>query len=129
MTMLALKNADGVVLSTLAGLSRLGNLSYEECQAAILVLERPDTRSELTQEFDGRRVERVAGGWKILNHDKYRDLISKTKRRAYQASWQKEYRKRVKAGTEAGRKDGATRAIVDGLKEGNGAASGPDLQR
>ena len=95
-TMLALKNRDGLVMATMSGLKRLANLNAEEVEQAIAVLESPDTKSEINQEFEGRRIERCEGGWKILNHEKYRDLVSGAKRRAYQASWQKEYRKRLK---------------------------------
>jgi hypothetical protein len=116
-TMLALKNRDGLVLSTMSGLKRLANLTIEECEKAIKVLEAPDKKSEITQEFDGRRVERREGGWMILNHEKYRDMVQTTKRRAYQANWQKGYRDRVKKSKDDGYKDGATTAVAEGLKE------------
>lgn len=91
-TLLALKDADGVVMGTTVGLARLANLQYEECAKALKVLEGPDKRSDTLQEFDGRRIEKVEGGWRILNHAKYREMIQTIKRREYQRQKQAEYR-------------------------------------
>lgn len=99
-TLLALKDADGLVVATTAGLSRLSNLTFEECVEAIKVLESPDLRSDQNQEFEGRRIERIDGGWKILNHKKYRDMIQSIRRKEYQADWQADYRERMKAEKE-----------------------------
>jgi hypothetical protein len=116
-TMLALKNRDGLVIATMSGLKRLANLKAEEVESSVAVLEAPDTKAELTQEFQGRRIERCEGGWRILNHEKYRDLVSGTKRRAYQASWQKGYRDRKKMAKQQGYKDGVEQVIDEGLNE------------
>lgn len=95
-TLLALKDADGVVMGTTVGLARLANLQYEECAKALKVLEGPDKRSDTLQEFDGRRIEKVEGGWRILNHAKYREMIQTIKRREYQRQKQAEYREKRK---------------------------------
>lgn len=86
-TMLAMKDAEGVVHGTLAGLTRLANLSEEETREAVQILESPDTRSDTHQEFDGRRIERVEGGWRVLNHHKYRDMVQAIKKREYNRKW------------------------------------------
>lgn len=97
-TMLALKDANGMVTSTISGLKRMANLeTVEECAEAMKILESPDTRSDHVQEFDGRRVERVEGGWLILNHVKYRDMMQAVKKKTDQARWQRNYRDRIKA--------------------------------
>lgn len=43
---------------------------------AIVTLEGPDTNSA-DPENDGRRIERVPGGWMVLNSEKYRALATK----------------------------------------------------
>ncbi len=44
-------------------------------KAAILAFESPDP-FDPTQEFDGRRIERIEGGWLILNAKKYADMVT-----------------------------------------------------
>lgn len=95
-TMLALKDVNGIVLATTAGLQRLANLdSFAETAAALKVLESPDQHTDTPQEFEGRRIERIPGGWKILNHLKHRNEIE-VNRKEYQRRKQKEYRARLK---------------------------------
>lgn len=110
-TMLALKNKDGEVLGTVSGLRRLSNLTLDEVRQALVVLEAPDKRAETDQQFEGRRVEKTARGWRILNHEKYRDLVSGVKRRAYQANWQRNYRERQKGGGSGVPLPGETSAV------------------
>lgn len=42
---------------------------------AILAFESPDPLDP-TQEFEGRRIERIPGGWLVLNAEKYRDMVT-----------------------------------------------------
>ena len=51
-------------------------VSVEEAQAAIDCLEHPDPESS-DPENDGRRIERVPGGWIILNAEKHRALVTR----------------------------------------------------
>lgn len=110
-TMLALKDADGVVWGTLDGMARLSNLTLEETREAMRVLESPDTRSDTKQDYDGRRVEVVDGGWSVLNHTKYREMIRKIRRKAEQADWQKDYRMHKKLEQEMRQLDERQRKI------------------
>jgi len=96
-TMLAMKDRNGKVTGTTAGLSRAAVLTYEETVEALKILEAPDTKSDTNQEYEGRRIKRVEGGWVVLNADKYRGLIEEKRRRDYQAGWQAEQRKIRKA--------------------------------
>lgn len=93
-TMLAKKDADGVVMAALPGLARAAIMSVEECGKALVVLESPDPHSR-TSAFEGRRVEKVEGGWKVLNHEKYRDYVQVFNKRKKWAEAQQ--RKRLKA--------------------------------
>lgn len=81
-TMLALVNQYGEVNAALPGLARTANVSLEKCAAAVLCFESPDPHSR-TADFEGRRVEKIDGGWRILNYEKYRDAMSQDERREY----------------------------------------------
>jgi hypothetical protein len=70
-TMLAMKDETGFVGTARSGLIRAANISPEEFDKAINCLESPDDESR-TESYEGRRVEKIEGGWIILNHDKYR---------------------------------------------------------
>lgn len=94
-TMLALSDKDGVVPASVPGLANLARISIEKCEEALGVLASPDKYSR-TVEFEGRRIEKIDGGWRLLNHGKYRRMLSAEERREYLATKQREYRSRVK---------------------------------
>lgn len=86
-TLLALSDFDGIVDTSLPGLAHEARVSLEECQKAIGILSNPDKHSS-SQDYEGRRITKIDGGWKILNHGKYRQ---KAKSRA---EYMRDYRKR-----------------------------------
>lgn len=94
-TMLAMKNERHIVEASLPGLADLAHVSIKECQASIKKLESTDkySRNEAQQ---GRRIEKCEGGWRILNGEYYRRLLSMEERREYQRVYHQEYRKRKK---------------------------------
>lgn len=69
-TMLAMKDRDGVVEGSIPGLAVLARVSVKECVEALSVLSSPDPDSR-TQTKQGRRIEPADGGWQIINHDLY----------------------------------------------------------
>lgn len=71
-TMLLLADEDGFVKGVDSAIGRRAAVSAEECRAALAVLEGPDLNSQ-SQEYGGRRIERVEGGWQVLNYAKYRE--------------------------------------------------------
>ena len=71
-TMLALANQDGVVEGAANGLAHLAGVTIDEFQDAIGVLCGPDPHS--SDGTTGERVEKVPGGWFIINHANYRDV-------------------------------------------------------
>lgn len=71
-TMLAICNKHGVVLASVPGLAAVANVTLEYCLDAIERLMSPDPWSR-TKEHDGRRIEVVRGGWRLLNYAHYRD--------------------------------------------------------
>lgn len=70
-TMLALKDESGFVGASVSGIQRAANVSMEECLIALEKLLSPDTDSR-TSDFEGRRIEKIDGGFIVLNNDKYR---------------------------------------------------------
>jgi hypothetical protein len=70
--MLAMANRDGVVEASVGGLAHRANVSIEACRLALEAFEGPDPDSR--DGTTGERIEKVPGGWLILNHANYRDL-------------------------------------------------------
>jgi hypothetical protein len=70
-TLLALADCNGMVKCSRSGLLRSSNVDQDEFDKAIITLESPDPDSR-SPEYDGRRIEKCEGGWKVLNHGKYR---------------------------------------------------------
>lgn len=95
-TMLAMSDGEGFVLASVPSLARRANVPLESCQTALEKFLAPELHSS-SQEFQGRRIEPIDGGWKLLNHAKYKSMMSLEHRRAYNAIKQKQYRDRNKA--------------------------------
>lgn len=72
-TMLAIARKDGIVPVTPQRLAKVGNVTLDHAHDAIKILSSPDSET-LSQDNEGRRIERVDGGWKILNWDKFRNM-------------------------------------------------------
>lgn len=59
-------------------------VTIDEARTALTILESPDTESS-DPENEGRRLERVPGGWLVLNAEKHRDLVTRAIRQAQTA--------------------------------------------
>lgn len=94
-TMLALANKQGVVEASLPGLADMARITLDECKAGLAALEAPDPYSR-TKEHEGRRVEEVDGGWRLLNYLKYRDKLSNIQAREYFKLKKRQYREESK---------------------------------
>ena len=118
-TMLAMKNERHLVEASLPGLADMARVKIEECEKAIKKLESKDGYSR-NQDHGGRRIERVQGGWKILNGEYYRQQMSADDRREYQKNYHREYRKLIKTKTkisaEMGAIAGCQQAVSDALE-------------
>lgn len=75
-TMLAMADAEGIVRASQSGLARFANVTQAQCDAALSVFLAPDKESR-TEEHEGRRIEKVDGGWLLLNYKKYREIRTK----------------------------------------------------
>ena len=69
--MLALTNEKGVVAASVPGLARSAGVTISQCEEALAKFLSPDKYSR-TKEHEGRRIEEVDGGWRLLNHAAYR---------------------------------------------------------
>jgi hypothetical protein len=90
-TMLAMSDSRGEVQASVPGLARRAGIDLEECQAGLECLASPDMHSR-TQTDEGRRIRQIDGGWALINHGKYRALLSAEERREYNRKKQAEWR-------------------------------------
>jgi hypothetical protein len=72
-SLLAMADRDGLVAASSDGIARRANVPLKQTDNALDVLSNPDPRSK-SDDHEGRRVQRVDGGWQILNYAKYREL-------------------------------------------------------
>lgn len=92
-SMMALKDRDFIVrpLDTYK-LCKRAVMPEKEVIDGLKILLAPDKRRIGPQEFQGRRLEEIPGvGWKILNGQKYRDMVSQMKEQSVRESkrlWQ-----------------------------------------
>lgn len=77
LTLIAAMDENGFcAFASEANLAHRAIVPLPDTVKAIEVLESPDPNSA-DPEFEGRRVERVPGGWIVLNSSKYRAMTSK----------------------------------------------------
>lgn len=76
-TMLVLADEHGFVKAVERGLTRAANLSAQEVRDALHTLTEPDLESQ-DQDNGGRRIEKVEGGWLVLNYRKYREFRTRS---------------------------------------------------
>jgi len=74
---------------TVGNAARLANLTHDQAAAALDALSSPDPRST-TPDEDGRRIVAAPGGWRVVNHGKYREM--RTERQEKKADRQRRWR-------------------------------------
>lgn len=87
---LAEKDENGFVAAARSGMIRVCNVTPEQFDDAERILSSPDPESR-TKDFEGRRIEKIEGGWVVLNHEKYRlsEQVKKEKHKEYMQNWRK----------------------------------------
>lgn len=90
-TMLAMADRNGLIHASVPGLAHRARISLETTQAGLKKFMEPDPFSR-SKDFEGRRIEEVDGGWKLLNHEKYRDLRNEESIRESKRRWAREHR-------------------------------------
>jgi hypothetical protein len=94
--MLATADAEGYVGASVGGLAHQSRVSREDCRKALDIFLAPDedSRDRLNNpENDGRRIEVVDGGWRIINIRRYRDM--RTQKQIDDAERQRRHRSGV----------------------------------
>ena len=96
-TLLAKCDMFGRFAGSVPGLARLANVSLEDTSKALETLQAPDPYSR-TPDNEGRRLEVIDGGWRLLNHEKYRDLRDEERRRQQNLEAKRRQREREAEG-------------------------------
>jgi hypothetical protein len=92
-TMLAMADKSGEVQASIPGLAKRAGISLADAESGLQTLLSPDPYSR-TPDNEGRRIAPVDGGWILLNHAKYRELMSYEERKEYNRRKQAEFRAR-----------------------------------
>lgn len=101
-TMLAIADKFGEVSASIPGLADVARVEVESCRHAIKRLSSDDPDSR-TQDYGGKRIEVIDGGWRILNYLKYRKMLDEESRKEYKARWIRENRSLQKSTVDKSR--------------------------
>ncbi len=71
-TMLAMADAQGRVISSIPGIAHIARVPIPKAVEALERFKRPDEWSR-TKDNEGRRIEEIEDGWRLLNYAKYRE--------------------------------------------------------
>jgi hypothetical protein len=105
-TLLAAMDEDGYAhFSAIENLASRARVSVTQCNTAVQTLSEPDPNS-CDPEFQGRRIERVPGGFMILNAKKYKSIADSASRREATRSRVQKFRE--KKALDAEKKNGNT---------------------
>lgn len=122
-TMLAMRNKDGEIFGSLGGVAHAARISPDVTAKAIKKFLSPEVDS--SSRDDGRRLEVIPGGWRLLNHEKVKAEAAAANKANYMATYMREKRAHDKiskslpaAGEreyEAALKRGATETELDAI--------------
>jgi hypothetical protein len=115
LTLLAAKDADGFArFASVENLARRAIVEVEEAETAIAILEAPDPKSS-NPAHEGRRVERVPGGWMVLNAGFYDELVRRDDERRMNRDRVRRHREKHKGDAQAPSEDepGIADAVLD----------------
>jgi hypothetical protein len=99
-TLLAIADREGYVYGSRNGLLRLANLDVDECDEddpfeALMSPDKDSSDLMRNPENEGRRIERVPSGFRILNYEYYRGLRNEDDRREQNREAQRRHRSKV----------------------------------
>jgi hypothetical protein len=95
-TMLAMADQHGRVWASIPGLANMARVSMANCESALEALAGPDKYSR-TKTHEGRRIEEMDGGWRLLNHSKYREIRDEESIKESKRKWAAKHRAMLKA--------------------------------
>lgn len=99
LTILLLADREGLVRATAPGIAHEARVPLPRVIETLARLEGPDEYSR-TPDNEGRRLQRVPGGYLVLNYPKYRERRDSDERRAQWAAASRRYRERKKEKAE-----------------------------
>ena len=121
-TLLAAMNQDGfAAFASHRNLAARARISDEDAAAAVASFAAPDLDSA-DPENDGRRIERVPGGYLVLNADKYRKIVSIEHKREQDRERATRYRERQRHAKSQGRHAKSRQAEAEAEAEANAKA-------
>lgn len=91
--MLAMADRRGRVWASVPGLADRARVSIDHTVEALKKFQSPDKWSR-TKLYEGRRIEEIDGGWRILNYDKYRAMRDEEEKREYERQKKRAQRKK-----------------------------------
>lgn len=95
-TILLMSNQDGMVYAAAPGIANRAQVPLDATLKALESFQSPDPHSR-TLDHEGRRIERVDGGYMVLNYLKYREMKDDDTRRAQWRESSKKYYENKKA--------------------------------
>lgn len=76
-TLIAAMDEDSnAMIASVENLSLRARVTLNACKKAVEAFESPDPYGS-EQDYEGRRIERIPGGWHIINGPKYRAIVTK----------------------------------------------------
>jgi hypothetical protein len=93
--MLAIADKHGIVIGSIPGLAKIASITIPATIEGLNKLLSPDPFSG-TKDHEGRRIEQVDRGWRILNYLKFRNLRDKEERREYMRQLMADRREKAK---------------------------------
>lgn len=92
-TMLAMADKNGEIQGSIPGLARIAGISVADTETALAKFLAPDKYSR-TSTNEGRRIEIIAGGWWLINHEEYRRRASLEDSKQKNAERQSRFRRK-----------------------------------
>jgi hypothetical protein len=87
LTLLAMADRDGYVGASVSGIAaRTRTVSKQRVAECLELFQSPDDDSR-TDDFDGRRIQKVDRGWLILNYKRIRDMHGEESTKARKRDW------------------------------------------
>lgn len=93
-TMLALRNKDGEIFASVGGLAHQARVSRENTERALEKFKLPE--SDSSSRDDGRRIEEIVGGWRLLNHERIKSEAQKANKANYMQGFMADKRAHIK---------------------------------
>lgn len=120
-TLLALADRQGYVFGSPAGIARIAALGVDTVQGILTRFASPDPQSadlERNPEQEGRRIQAVPGGWKVLNYEHYRDMRDADVRRESVRNAVRKHRNTLKAAVSPSEAEASSESDTESVPEG-----------